>query len=62
VREQTKLVPQDGVYAVWVYYNAEKLRGMLNIGNRPTVDGTYKTIEVNILDFNKEIYGENLKK
>ncbi len=61
VREQTKLVPQDGVYAVWVYYNAEKLRGMLNIGNRPTVDGTYKTIEVNILDFNKEIYGENLK-
>ena len=61
VREQTKLVPQDGVYAVWVYYNTEKLRGMLNIGNRPTVDGTYKTIEVNILDFNKEIYGENLK-
>ena len=61
VREQTKLVPQDGVYAVWVYYNAEKLRGMLNIGNRPTVDGTYKTIEVNILDFDKEIYGENLK-
>lgn len=61
VREQTKLVPQDGVYAVWVYYNAEKLRGMLNIGNRPTVDGTYKTIEVNILDFNKEIYGENLR-
>jgi riboflavin kinase/FMN adenylyltransferase len=61
VREQTKLVPQDGVYAVWVYYNAVKLRGMLNIGNRPTVDGTYKTIEVNILDFDKEIYGENLK-
>lgn len=61
VREQTKLVPQDGVYAVWVYYNAEKLKGMLNIGNRPTVDGTFKTIEVNILDFNKEIYGENLR-
>ncbi|MFY7825532.1 MAG: bifunctional riboflavin kinase/FAD synthetase [Flectobacillus sp.] len=61
VREQTKQIPQDGVYAVWVYYSGQKLKGMLNIGNRPTVDGTYKTIEVNILDFNKDIYGENLK-
>ena len=33
---------------------------MLNIGNRPTVDGTFKTIEVNIFDFDREIYGENL--
>lgn len=61
VREQTKQIPQDGVYAVWVYYNQEKLKGMLNIGNRPTVDGTYKTIEVNILDFDRDIYGESLK-
>jgi riboflavin kinase / FMN adenylyltransferase len=34
---------------------------MLNIGNRPTVDGTFKTIEVNIFDFDREIYGESLK-
>ncbi len=61
VRELSKLVPQDGVYAVKVLYKDRSLKGMLNIGNRPTVDGTYKTIEVHILDFNEEIYGEFLE-
>jgi len=61
VREIDKLIPSDGVYAVKVYYNEHVFGGMLNIGNRPTVDGAYQTIEVNIFDFNQEIYGENLK-
>ena len=61
VREIAKLVPADGVYAVKVYYREEEFGGMLNIGNRPTVDGTFKTIEVNIFNFDCEIYGENLK-
>jgi riboflavin kinase / FMN adenylyltransferase len=61
VREIAKLVPADGVYAVKVYYREEEFGGMLNIGNRPTVDGTFKTIEVNIFDFDREIYGESLK-
>ena len=61
VREIAKLIPADGVYAVKVYYHENEHGGMLNIGNRPTVDGTYKTIEVNIFDFDKEIYGENLQ-
>lgn len=61
VREIAKLIPSDGVYAVKVYYNQTVFGGMLNIGNRPTVDGTYQTIEVNIFDFDQEIYGENLK-
>ena len=61
MRELSKLVPQDGVYAVKVLYKDRSLKGMLNIGNRPTVDGTYKTIEVHILDFNEEIYGEFLE-
>ena len=60
VREIAKLIPADGVYAVKVYYREDEFGGMLNIGNRPTVDGTYKTIEVNIFDFDREIYGENL--
>jgi riboflavin kinase / FMN adenylyltransferase len=60
VREIAKLIPSQGVYAVKVYYNHEEFGGMLNIGNRPTVDGTFQTIEVNIFDFDKEIYGENL--
>ena len=60
VREIAKLIPSDGVYAVKVYYKNEAFGGMLNIGNRPTVDGTYQTVEVNIFDFDQEIYGENL--
>ena len=61
VREIAKLIPSDGVYAVNVYYKENAFGGMLNIGNRPTVDGTYQTVEVNIFDFDQEIYGENLK-
>ena len=60
VRDINKLVPADGVYAVWVDYRNERFGGMMNIGNRPTVDGRLKTIEVNLFDFDKDIYGENL--
>ena len=37
-----------------------KFKGMMNIGIRPTVDGTKRVIEVNIFDFDKEIYGEKI--
>jgi riboflavin kinase/FMN adenylyltransferase len=60
VREVAKLIPTNGVYAVRVEYKNEEFNGMLNIGNRPTVDGTFQTIEVNIFEFDREIYGENL--
>ena len=60
VRDINKLVPADGVYAVWVGYRNERFGGMMNIGNRPTVDGRLKTIEVNLFDFDKDIYGETL--
>jgi riboflavin kinase/FMN adenylyltransferase len=33
---------------------------MLYIGNRPTINGTKRNIEVNIFDFNKDIYGDSL--
>jgi riboflavin kinase/FMN adenylyltransferase len=56
-----KLVPAHGIYAVTVEHESERLKGMLYIGNRPTVDGTRMVIEVNIFDFDKDIYGENLK-
>ncbi|MFT3679213.1 MAG: bifunctional riboflavin kinase/FAD synthetase [Ferruginibacter sp.] len=39
---------------------SQSYRGMMNIGVRPTVDGTKRVIEVNIFDFNKDIYGEQL--
>lgn len=55
-----KLIPADGIYAVTVHYEHAQYGGMLYIGNRPTVDGQKKNIEVNIFDFKKDIYGESL--
>lgn len=36
-------------------------RGMAYIGQRPTINGMTRNIEVNIFDFNREIYGQNIK-
>jgi riboflavin kinase/FMN adenylyltransferase len=59
VEDKYKIIPEDGVYAVKVRHDNRIYGGMLNIGNNPTVNGKHKTIEVNIFDFNKEIYEEN---
>lgn len=56
-----KLIPKTGVFAVWVTVNDKTYKGMLNIGFRPTVEGTGKTIEVNIFDFDEDIYGEEIE-
>ncbi len=55
-----KLIPADGIYAVTVDYAHKVYGGMLYIGNRPTLQGLTKSIEVNIFDFDKDIYGETL--
>ncbi len=55
-----KLIPSDGIYAVTVKYDSVVYQSMLYIGNRPTVSGNKRVIEVNLFDFNKEIYGESL--
>lgn len=55
-----KLIPADGVYAVWVWHNNVKYGGMLNIGNNPTIENKGRSIEVNIFNFSIEIYGDNI--
>ena len=55
--EPLKLVPGNGVYAVEVEVMGRKYLGMTNIGKRPTVGGTTRTIETHILDFSEDIYG-----
>jgi riboflavin kinase/FMN adenylyltransferase len=55
--EPLKLVPGNGVYAVEVEVLGRKYLGMTNIGKRPTVGGTNRTIETHILDFEEDIYG-----
>jgi riboflavin kinase/FMN adenylyltransferase len=63
IEDEDKLVPGNGVYAVEVTLKTDKTlySGMMNIGMRPTVGGTKKTIEVNIFDFDKDVYGENIR-
>ena len=68
ISEENKLVPSNGVYAVLISnenpiapgLKMKNLGGMMNIGVRPTVDGTNRVIEVNIFDFDENIYGETL--
>lgn len=55
-----KMIPKDGVYAVRLAYQEKTYLGMLNIGNRPTIQGDNRTIEVHIFDFNENIYGKEL--
>jgi riboflavin kinase / FMN adenylyltransferase len=57
-----KIIPKDGVYAVkTVINNSIKKDGMLNIGTNPTFSNTERTIELNIFDFESDIYGEYLE-
>jgi riboflavin kinase/FMN adenylyltransferase len=55
-----KLIPADGIYAASVMHENKMFKGMLYIGPRPTVNGTKRVIEVNIFEFDKEIYGESI--
>ena len=61
VVNEDKIIPANGVYAVRIDINNEHHSGMMNIGVRPTVDGTRQTIEVNIFNFAKDIYGTTVR-
>ncbi|MCC7331011.1 MAG: bifunctional riboflavin kinase/FAD synthetase [Flavobacteriales bacterium] len=61
VNDWYKLIPGNGVYAVKVDFEGGVYNGMLNIGTRPTINGNDVTIEVNIFNFNQEIYTKELK-
>jgi len=61
VEETYKLIPSDGIYAVTVELNNQVFKGMAYIGQRPTINGMTRNIEVNIFDFNQEIYGQDIK-
>lgn len=55
------VVPAFGVYAAYVYLDGERKTGVANIGNRPTFDGVSVRSETFILDFDGDLYGQNIK-
>jgi len=60
LKETNKLVPMDGAYIAQVFVDNQPYEGMLNIGVRPTVSGNKKNIEVNILNFDANIYEKTI--
>ena len=60
IDDKNKIVPADGIYAVKVKHNNNLYKGMLSIGNNPTVKGKGRSIEVNIFDFDATIYNEEI--
>ena len=61
VAENYKIIPKNGVYFVSCKIKNIQKFGMMNIGFNPTFDNKKLTIEVNIFDFNQDVYGENIK-
>lgn len=67
MNDPEKIYPGDGIYAVYatidrgIVAREYKMKGMMSIGFRPTIDGRDRVIEVNIFDFNRDIYSQNLR-
>jgi riboflavin kinase/FMN adenylyltransferase len=69
IESNEKLIPADGVYAVEAellptdapLFAGKRLQGMMGIGIRPTINGKDRTIEVNLFDFDEDIYGRELR-
>jgi riboflavin kinase/FMN adenylyltransferase len=60
IEESYKLVPANGVYVAKSVIDGATVYGMMNIGTRPTVDGTTQTIEINFFDFNHDLYNQKI--
>jgi riboflavin kinase/FMN adenylyltransferase len=58
---ENDLLPSCGIYAVWVIKDGHRLPGVANIGTCPTFDNQELTLEVHLLDFNGDLYGEMLQ-
>jgi len=68
VQDEEKIVPGNGIYAVYAELTGDapetkgtRYKGMMSIGFRPTVGGKRRVIEVNLFDFDKDIYDQTLK-
>ncbi len=60
IEEAYKLIPKAGVYVVKSIIDSKVYFGMMNIGNRPTVNGRHQTIEVHFFDLNENLYDQNI--
>lgn len=62
IKLKNRKLPLKGIYCVKVRFDNDKIYlGAASLGTRPTVDGVEKMLEVYILDFNKQVYGQNVE-
>ncbi len=61
INNELKIIPCDGVYAVLLNLGNKLYKGMMNIGLNPTLNGKTRSLEVNIFDFNQDIYDQEIK-
>lgn len=65
IEESYKIIPADGIYAASVEIgkaaNARSYQGMAYVGHRPTINGMNRNIEVNIFNFNEDIYNQAVR-
>lgn len=61
IEERYKLIPGDGIFAVKVKIAGEYYKGMAYIGTRPTLNGITRNVEVNIFDFDQDIYNQQIR-
>jgi len=61
IRPENELLPASGIYTVWVRRGGQTLPGVANIGTCPTFDDAELSLEVHLLDFNSDLYGEDLE-
>ena len=61
IKENYKLIPQNGVYIVESTINQKTVFGMMNIGFNPTVKGQNQSIEIHYFDFDADLYGQKIR-
>lgn len=61
IAQPRKLIPGDGVYAVWVHLGTVRYQGVMNIGIRPTFGSGSRTVEIHVLHFKGDLYDRHLR-
>ncbi len=58
---QERVVPANGVYATWATLEGQRYMSVCNIGVRPTVNGSHRTVEAHVIDFDGDLYGRSVE-
>jgi riboflavin kinase/FMN adenylyltransferase len=61
VGDPEKMLPKEGVYAAYGWVRGQRLPGLLHLGPRPTFPGFSPTIELHLLDWTGDIYGDHVR-